>query len=330
MAKRKSNRGLALTKAQRHLVFNTQDSVSGQYYIDIARELSKANRKLFRQPYCYGIESAEIFFANQVGAAKSILVEMQVAPDNWVVNNAHVKGHALFNEMNQLVLHDNPSIEGKWADFKIWLDAGHRAAFIAGQQLEIVDGDDAPYNAGEWSISTYTVPQHVVDPATGQPLAADITQAHLLGADIGTTGALLSVGLVNAYQQSRSTVFDNNPNTPAGFANSFFNILTDSGSQEPELAAEIEYQNDDPPYDLDDYPGGSVNGVAPASVAITSANVNAPVGYLGSFVAPCGLIRMKVTAFDINGAPATAPAITVKLNMMAGDYKGIAAIPMGQ
>lgn len=331
MAKKKSNRSKALTKAQRHLVFNTQDSVSGLYYIDTARQLSKVNRKLFKQAMCYGIESAEIYFANQVGAAQSVLVELQVAPDNWVVNNAHVKGEALFHEMQQLVLADNPSVKGKWADYKVFLDPGHRAAVSAGAELEVVDGDNIAFLNGEWSHSRYVIPQHDVDPVTGQPLPADNTTAHLLGTDVGTPGALTSVGLVKAYQDSRATVFDNAPNTPSGFATSFFTVLTDSGSQEPELADVIRFENEDPPYNLDNYPGSvATNGGAPSSVAITTANINAPVGYLGSFVAPCGLIRLKVTGFDINGAPTTAPAMTVKLNVMGGNYKGVAAISMGQ
>jgi hypothetical protein len=312
-------------------VFNTQDSVSGLYYIDTARQLSKVNRKLFRQSYCYGIESAEIYFANQVGAAQSVLVEMQVAPDNWVVNNAHVKGEALFHEMQRLVLDDNPSVKGKWADYKVFLDSGHRSAFFGGGELEVVDGDNVVFLNGEWSHSRYVLPQHDVDPVTGLPLPADETQAHLLGPDVGIPGALQSVGLVKAYQDSRARVFDNSPNTPAAFATSFFTALTDSGSQEPELAGVIQAENEDPPYDVDAYPGSAANnGGVPSSVAITTANVNAPVGYMGSFIAPCGLIRLKVTGFDVNGAPTTAPAMTLKLNLMAGDYKGIAAIPMGQ
>ena len=62
-----------------------------------------------------------------------------------------------------------------------------------------------------------------------------------------------------AYADSRAAVNPDQPNVPAGMATSFFNLLTDSGSQEPELATVIEQEGDNPPYDLLNYPGGSAN-----------------------------------------------------------------------
>lgn len=334
MARRKSTKSKALTKAQRDLYFATTGATSpsnGIYYVDIARELSKVNRKLFRQSHCYGIENIEVTWQNRETTAETIIIEAQVAPDTWVVNNAHVKGQALHREMNALVLDDNPSIEGKWADFKVYLEQGHLEALnaVPSRQLAVLDGGPAAYANGTWFYSRYVMPQHDVNPATGEPLPAEVKQPFLLGDD-ATVGAVEGISLVKAYSLSRATVQDNDPNVPAGMSTSFFNLLTDSGSQEPELADLIEILNDDPPYDLDDYPGGPVNGSLPAVATSTAINQYSPVGYMNSFVAPCGLIRFRATAFDVTGIPVPAPEISIRIRMMAGNYKGIAAIPMGQ
>lgn len=326
MARRTSSRKSSITKAVRDLVFEIP---SGTHYIDTMQALSAVNRKLFGQSHVVGIESAEIYFTAATDVSIN-RVDLQTAGDTWSVHNAHVKGHALWNQMNQLVLEDNPSVSGKWADFKVFLDSGHRAYFFGPGNLLPLDGTGAPYLMGEWSPSTYVLPQHVVNVATGEPLPADETQAHLVGPDVGTPGALLSVGLVNAYQESRATVQARDPNVPAGMSTSFFNQLTDSGSQEPELADVIEDANDEAPYNLLNYPGGAVN--APTTVVVEElvTTIGSPVAIAGPFVAQCGLIKVINNAFNAAGAPVTAPTLTFRLRVMAGTYKGIAAIPMGQ
>ena len=321
MARRKMTKAKP-QKAVRTLTYTVPAGLST---IDIMKDLSIVNRKLFRQGYCVGIESVEFGYTGNPASFDTLRLTAGTAGDTWSVHNAHVKGHALWNQMNQLVLEDNPSIAGKWADYKVRLDVEHQS----GGTLAPLDGQGNPYLAGEWIYSTYTMPQHVVNAATGEPLPADITTAHLLGDDLGVPGALTSIGLVKAYAESRATVFDNNPNVPAGMSDSFFNLLTDSGSQEPELSLEIEFQNDDPPYDLLNYPGSVANAPTPIDSEFSLASVGQPTGILSPFVAQCGLIRLNNEAF-LNGAQVTAAAMTVRVTVMAGKYKGIAAIPMGQ
>jgi len=316
----------AVTKAVRDLIFEIP---SGTHYLDAFQCLSAVNRKLFAQGHVLGIQNAEVYFTAAADVVTNRVV-LQTAGDTWPVHNGHVKGKALWNQMNELVLEDNPSIQGKWADYKVFLDDAHRAYFFGPGNLLPLDGAGAPYLMGEWYMSTYVLPQHDVDLATGEPLPADETQAHLVGPDVGATGAWQSVGLVNAYQESRATVQANDPNVPSGMSESFFNQLTDSGSQEPELAQVIEDANDKAPYDLLNYPGGSINAPTTVTVEEMLATVGSPVSQTGSFVAQCGLIKVVNSAFNATGEPVTAPTLTLRLRVMAGAYKGVAALPMGQ
>ena len=52
-----------------------------------------------------------------------------------------MKGEALFHEMNDLVLKDNPSVRGTWAGFKVRLDDHH----VAANTLDPIDGDETDY-----------------------------------------------------------------------------------------------------------------------------------------------------------------------------------------
>lgn len=323
---RKSKAPAKIQKAQRSLMFRLPDGLS---YLDSAEALSKVNRKLFRQGMAYGIESVDFFFVPQAGV-ETVRVTAYTAGDTWSVHNAHVKGHALWNEMNELVLEDNPSIAGKWADYKVFLDVAHRTKYFASGNLDPVDQSLTAYLDGEWTYSQYVMPQHEVDPTTGLPLAADLTTAHLLGANAGTPGAFNSVGLVEAYEKSRATVSANQPNVPAGMSDSFFNLLTDSGSQEPELADRIEGENDNAPYDLDLYPGGAGNGATPVWSEFAVASAGSPNGILGSFVAQCGLVNFSVNGVNAAGEGVAVANVFARVNFMPGKYKGIAAIPMGQ
>lgn len=254
----------------------------------------------------------------------TIECSIRTAGNSWVVQNAHTKGEALWNQMQALVLQDNPSISGKWHDFKLLLDAGHSAV----REMLARDGNGDLYAVGEWNLSTYVMPQHEVDPATGLPLPAVEYTGLLIGDDTTTKRSL-----VKAYQESRATLNANTPNVPAAMSDSFFNLLTDSGSQEPELANVIEGENDNPPYDLNNYSGGAVNAPAPVTVGYAAISNSEVDGRIGPFVAPCGLLQIEIKGYDADGVaitPANMPAIDLLLHVAPGSYKGVASVPMGQ
>jgi hypothetical protein len=333
MAKRRQSRskkGRSMQPAQLDLSFTIPaGAVSGdsRSYIDTAKELSKVNRRLYEQGRMYAYQGLT-FIWRSTGAAPTDMATLEVnvrtAGNTWIVQNAHTKGEALWHQMQDLVLDDNPSVAGKWHDYKVRLSTQQ----IAARQLNAKDGAGVDYKAGEWAVSTFVMPQHEVDPATGLPLAADEFTSCLIGASSATIQSLTV-----AYEESRATVQSPMPNVPAGMSASFFNLLTDTGSQEPELADVIETENDEPPYDLDEYPGGDTNANVPCTVgygAISAAEVD---GRIGGFIAPCGLLEIEIKGFDAAGAAiatAAIPPIDILLHVAPGMYKGTASVPMGQ
>lgn len=292
-------------------------------YFDLAKDLSMVNRRLYDQGRQYFVQSIEFGYL-ETAAVDTIYVSALTAGNTWMVHNAHTKGKALWNDMNRLVLDDNPSIKGKWADFKVYLDDHHKAA----GSLAPLDGDGVPYKPGEWLYSTFVMPQHDVDASTGEPLAAIEYQSHLVGDDTGTsTGS--TMGLVKAYGLSRAAVQPLDPAIPTGMASSFFNLLTDSGSQEPELAEVIEDQNDAPPYDQDEYLGGKGNAPCAVTQEFAVASIGSPTGLMTGFPVECGLLKLVYNGFKAGEAVAPAP-LAMKITLMPGTYKGVMALPMGQ
>ncbi|AXH74620.1 MAG: hypothetical protein [Circoviridae sp.] len=315
-----------IQKAQREIEFQVGN---GNHYLDSGQALSIVNRKLFSQQKLYGIERIDFeylpTYTGGVVDQDEVILQVMTAGETWSVHNAWVKSKALHSEMQDLVLADNPSIKGKWADYKVFLDYNHAIATGAANMIP-VDGIQGPFIIGEWNYSTFVMPQHEVDPATGLPLPADECFGHLIGDDIAVPN---SKGLVKAYAQSRATVQPIDPSVPAGMSTSFFNLLTDSGSQEPELADVIEDENDEPPYDQNEYPGGATNANYPLVAGRRIVNSNHPNAILDGFIAQCGLVLFTVSAKK-DGEFVTAPTCNIRVTYAPGMYKGVAAIDMGQ
>lgn len=292
-------------------------------YIDLFSDLSAINRKLHRQGqllFVQGITVTDDVAIADPNQALDVLI--RVAGNTWSTHNAWTKGKALWDEMNQEVLEDNPSVQGKWADYKVRLDETMAGA----NTIKALDGASGAYPAGEWNYSTYVLPEHDVTPGTGVVLPAEEWTAHLCGPD---DAAAFRVGLINAYEQSRATVFEEAPNVPAALPASFYLKLTDDGSQDPELAAVIADANERAPYSMTagDYPGSG--GFTPAEsltqVCRNVKNAFTPTMDMPGFLAPCGLVQ-------VNAARAAAVTDNVRLHIYvsAGPSRGILAAPMGQ
>lgn len=327
MAKRRMTRSRKIQPAQLDLAFTIPSGggsgADSRSYIDTAKELSKVNRRGYSQARMYAYQGLTFIWRATPDIA-TLELSVRTAGNTWVVHNAHVKGEALWHQMQDLVLDDNPSVAGKWHDFKVRLST----QAVQARTLNVKDGYGVDVKSGEWDLSTFVMPQHEVDPATGLPLPADELTACLIGPN---TTSIRS--LAQAYEESRATVQSPMPNVPAGMSDSFFNLLTDSGSQEPELADVIEDENDEPPYDLDEYPGGATNANVPWTVGYGAISASEVDGRIGAFIAPCGLLEIEIKGYKADGSEVDTvemPAIDILVHVAPGMYKGTASVPMGQ
>jgi len=327
----RKGKGGTIAPAQRRLTFRLAGE-TGENYIDIAQVLSEVNRRLYRQGKCYYISRIDLAalypVVQQPGEFIDATILISTIPDTWVVHNAWKKCFSVWSKMNKNVLKDNPSIKGTWADYKMFMDEEHFAGNYnsAGPVLNLhpVDIASNVIKGNEWYMSTYVAPQHDVDPATGEPLAADEYKISMLGDDVAGAGnqQFACVGAVKGYQDTRAMV-QVSPDVPALMQDSWLTRLTDEGSQDPELANVLEDANDHPPYDIDEYPGGDLNQPEPLMVGHLYGNQFSIKDSAPGFKAPLGLLK-------VNHSITGGATLSLVIDIMPGDYKGVAATEMGQ
>ena len=171
MAKRRKSKSRKMQPAILDLPFTfaADAALGSSRYIDSARELSKMNRRMYSQERMYAFQGLTfIWKADTAKNLASVQVKISTAGNSWSVQNAYIKGRALWHEMQEHVLDDNPSVAGRWHDFKVKLDY----LMTSGRLLKVQEIDGTEIKAGEWDYATYVMPEHNVDPATGLPLDA--------------------------------------------------------------------------------------------------------------------------------------------------------------
>lgn len=308
----------------------------GTTYIDLSLAASIANRRFYRQGLNWAV-SGMSFFASGLAQTFTVLK----LPDTWVSYNAWQKGFALWREMNDQVLDVEPGIQGRYSDYKIFMDHDMRDNVVADPfqidatsankiMLPVVvkNGSGAtvwPSTTNmSWDHSEYVFP----DPVDG---TADSYHAHMCGENSTTAigGVAGSKGLILGYAYSRARPNIVDPNVPVDVSTkAWMNDIFDYGDQNPEIRSDLIEENDSPPYPIagdesnsEEYPGGfnNLNGL---EVVVPSMTISASTDYsarmqVPGFNAPCGLICIK------NSGP-----MFIQVHLAPGPHRGYLAVPM--
>lgn len=306
----------------------------GTSYIDLSLAASIMNRRFYRQGMNWAVAGMTVY-----ASGENKTVRISTLQKNWCTFNAWKKGFALWREMNDQVLDTDEGVQGKYADFKIFLDRTHMTNYADhGEQdsltttagrtlLPIVCNSSTGASQlpdatnREWNYSEYIIPQ------AGGAAPAVTAGIHMNGGS-QVTSTPPSVGLVSGYGLSRARPNVIDPNAPEFSADSWMTQLFDDGATHEDIRENLEDENDNAPYALygdasgiEGYPGGEVNlvGLELVSPPITSS---AGTDYSGrtqipGFTAPCGLICVKNDG-----------TLTLQVHLVPGDYKGYMAVPM--
>ena len=196
ITKKKAKRGKAkLQPAVRYLRYELTNSATPgtetSHYIDLAKDLSAVNRRLYRQGRDYHVKRISITSSNTIaGYAPSLLdpngfnnagrFSVSTAPNSWVARGAWNRGFKVWKQMNKEATGQmSGDISGTWADFKIYLSTDFASATLA----RPMDNGGDMVDAGEWDVSTFVTPD-------GTP-TDDEFFATLLGTHQGAAGARL-------------------------------------------------------------------------------------------------------------------------------------------
>ena len=260
-------------------------------YVDVMKDLSLCNHRMMRQGR---VPMVRIGFTNPFNSLiNNAAVLAQVLPNTWPVRKAHQL--ALKEYLAATRDERRRGGQARWHDFKVFFEEGHRTGNHTLSPLGITPG------SAEWNYSEIYQ----------QALGAN-TQYKFIGASNND-----AYGMIAEYDQQQDTD-DDSPDNPGG--NVPYGGLhpdVDSTNQDNLLD-----EGDSPPYNPD-----------ALQVQLPYMGITQGFGKSDQLVsnwmpAPCGLIKLTAqinTSADLPDDSFGGFFVEV----MAGDYKGIHATPMG-
>jgi len=286
-------------------------------FIDIAKALSAINRKWYRQGVYYYVNSVEMY-DNSVQTCNLLAL-----PDTWVTRAAYRRAKGLYEEQIGRAQHSiSGSIIPAYHDFRVYMSNLHRTTGSLSPKLHGVNDTVGAVNTDEYA---YT--QFVTSDVNDGAAPADEFYAHMLGptdkVGSGASSDVFSVGLIESYSQSRLTVQSFSPNSGnLDITDPLMNLFDYSPEEvQNDVIGNLDTNGDQPPYDVDFYPGESSDHMQHVARLSTAGSVGRVVQEEG-FCAPLGLICIDPVPIGV-GEEDTP--FRIVLNLASGTYHGVYA-----
>ena len=300
------------TPAVRYLRYELTNSNNAgtetSHFIDLARDLSRVNRRLYRQGRDYHVKRITVISANtpntQPGSENR--VSFSTMPNSWVTQMAWSRGFQLMKQMNERAMSGiSGDISGKYADYKIYLS--HDMA--TGTVLAPKDNGGNTAVSGEWTYSKFVTPDGTT--------SSDEFELCMLGNHSGGAGSRTHVGLVKSYGESRATVNQDSPNaTPVSTGDPLANLF-DDGTVHDEILSNLKADNDNSPYSANNYPGD--DGNMPKPIVVQDTTIVDGRATVGGFMARCGLLEIEAKSSVSNDV------YSILVELAPGNYRGVKA-----
>lgn len=292
----------------------------GNGIINIPRALSLLNRKSYRAGYVYSVDYVEY-----IGAA-SDTIRTGCLPCSYPLFQAYRLGFDVWREQRAMAINETNIEPGKWSDFKPYYDINHLGgAFVeygpcglngTNLQLAVLDDTNAEWNHADIEV-------HDVDAATSTTYAVGM---------LGDTSIPASYGsLMDAYGATRSATVAPDLLTPDVAS---YNWITRTGATSESMSGElivlIEDENDNPPYanqtDTLLPPTYVGNGQSATFGLLLDVAVTGTTGRAVNLNG--GLIPLGLMVFSVDMADDELVG-TLRVHCTRGEYKGVAALSMG-
>lgn len=261
--------------------------------IDVAKGLSAANHRLYRQGKLYHIKLSVTDHSPQSGDLVKQQYQVMTIPDTWYVKKAWELAFAAREEQ----LSQSARARGRWDDFRVgWTSALQTGTLPVAADLASMISDEAQLSK--------------VHDATA---SADYGFV-MFGAARDTGNALY--GMIEQYDQTGNTP----DQQPGGAANTDAYADTTADGGMVEAAGDLlSLQGDNAPYDMDSFNGADDGGATYQPVISTTED---GVGRTTlSLWAPLGLLKI------VNGSTgSSAVAGSIQVTVSPGTYKGVKAL----
>lgn len=308
MATKSKKQEQAVRYLRYDLVNSATPNVETSHYIDLARDLSAINRRLYRQGRSYHVKRISVVSRNTIPSPgqNAGRVTFSVVPTSWTAANAWKRAFEAYKAMQKNAMANMSNIAPKYNDFKVYLSPDMRT----GTKPVPRDNGGNVLALGEWVYSKF----HSPDGTT----ASDEFEMHMVGPHTGAPGTWTTVGAIQSYADARGTVVNNSPTVPSTSDDDPLVNLFDDGTNVDEIREDMRNENDDAPYDVFNYPGEGANHPKPLVVQQSTLGADGRTS-VGGFAAMCGLIEAEITS------PIGDDVYSVLVELAPGSYRGIAA-----
>jgi hypothetical protein len=285
--------------------------------IDLARCLSLMNRKMYRSGMVYSIDGISVACPNSVTNE----FEVWKIPEIYNVSASYRLAFETWREQRAeaaVDIGDSPSPMGRWSDFKLFYNENHLAGDYDEVYPEGIDaGAWAAITGGEWNRADIVF----YDAAN----AVHTMPIGMLGADNTPTYG----GVIEAWGDTRTGVMTPDPLLPDAFSESWIGHTGPAAEalEEP-VQVLIADENDFPPYQFEadptqdpKYTGASIatDGVPHSVQLVNSVNQNT---HISGGLFPLGFIVFKYFGLETS-------QMKLIVHVSRGEYKGVAALPLG-
>ena len=203
-----------------------EPAVNDEYYIDLAQCASLVNRVSLRQGMEYVVESVTVVTNG------SCNIGVFRIPEHWSAINAWEKAYHIWRESQAQVLDSEPTIAARYRDFKVHFESGYLSSNnLIPLGYEIARAD----SSYDWDMSEIQIPN---DPTSGTTTGYSL---FMLGDDTVT-----QKGVIKGYADSRGRPQESEPNVPGNI--SWMTMAFDDGENLPDIAVDLRYENESPPY----------------------------------------------------------------------------------
>lgn len=318
-----------MMNTHRFLYYNLAHSGNGEdaHYIDIARDLSAINRRLYRQGRNYSISNISVH--DSQGDARVLI---STAPNNWATHEAWEMAFQGWKRQRAQTLADTTGSTPRWSDFKVYLNKEHVVDSdwpgVRDDEENTVLGTGAN-SSGEWDYSDMGFSRAGV---RYDNHAIGLMGAHLVGSTISdeTTPFETSydgyISALEGLQEIRRKPVDDG-DFDAAFDDAIFTGMNlHAGGAIEDTLLTIEKEGDNPPYSTE-FLGNTSNPTDDTGAwPIRECHIKtaySPMAMMGPIPnIPCGLLQIETTS----GADNT---IGLLIELTPGKYKGVHAPQMG-
>ncbi len=308
-------------KLRYQITWNTTNQ--GPQFVDLAGGLSAVNRALYRQGHYYEIASVQLAIKGSAEVTledDDLLVVVSTIPDTWMSRSSYRKSKKVWDYMNRQALKSGAvgsQIEGHWADYKLYMNEGHKDQVDGGLVYLPTDQAGNAVTQDDWVYSKFVLPDSGATP--------DTAFMFMLGATDGSYPTVDAFGCIDEWFKGRPQV-QPGPELPSTIDDSLYAYIQDVGDQLDDIIEDLMEDNDNPPYNVDACVGA---GEAHGPWVAKQFHID-ELGYpkggdtVGGFTAPLGLLAFQLSgvAFD---APLDAFTCEVVINLRSGEYKGVKA-----